>query len=96
MAKDIIIDNPILNGDWNIGHSDQQHIQHILMAKPGDFKNAPLLGVNVPSLMHASLSPLVVQSLEKNIRLNLEADGVKNISVSIDPTTTSIYANGQY
>lgn len=96
MARDIDINNPIVNGDWNIIESDHQHIQHILMAKPGDYKNAPLLGVNIREMINGTLNPKTVAELEKKIRLNLEADGVKNIIISIDSETSTIYTDGTY
>jgi len=96
MAKDINIKAPIVNGDWNVGFSDEQHIEHILMAAPGHFKNAPLLGVNMIEYINSTLSPVTVAELEKKIRLNIESDEAKNILVSIDAQTATIKANGTY
>ncbi len=96
MAKDINLKAPIVNGDWNVSFSDEQHIEHVLMAAPGHFKNAPLIGVNMTDYINSTLSPTTVAELEKKIRLNLEADGAKNISVSVDPATSTINTHGVY
>lgn len=96
MAKDINIKAPIVNGDWNVAFSDEQHVEHILMAAPGHFKNAPLIGVNMMQYINSSLSPKTVSELERKILLNLEADGAKQPFASVDPTTQTIKANGTY
>ncbi|MCX8482861.1 MAG: hypothetical protein ORN50_04720 [Crocinitomicaceae bacterium] len=96
MAKDIIKTEPIKNGDWNIGFSDEQHIQDVLMSAPGHFKNAPLIGVNMNDYINSSLSPATVSELEKKILLNLESDGASKVRVKIDSTTQKIHVNGKY
>ena len=96
MAKDILIQQPFLGGDFNVGESAEQHIHHVVLSNPGHFKNAPLLGVSIIDLMNAPLSPAVVADIERVIRLQLEADGAKEIKVSIDPTTQKFYINGKY
>lgn len=96
MAKDILFDSPFANGDFNIGFSDEQHIKHIIASSPGHFKNAPLLGVQIKDWINASMSPSEQQKLDKHIRLNLEADEVKQITVEVDPQTSEINVNGKY
>ena len=96
MAKDILINAPLKDGDWNIGESDQQHIEHVCMSAPGHFKSSPLLGVNLIDFINSPMSPKTVSELERIIRLNLELDGAKNITIDIDPETKSINTNGSY
>lgn len=96
MAKDIIINAPFKDGDWNVSNSDQQHIEHVCMAAPGHFKMNPLLGVNLTDYINSPMSPKTVSELERSIRLNLELDGATNISVSIDPETQTISTDGTY
>lgn len=96
MAKDIIKSAPFKDGDWNIDVSDQQHIQDVCMAAPGHFKNAPLLGVNLMDYVNSPMSPKTVGELEKKIRLHLELDGAKDITVSINAETKNIYTDGTY
>lgn len=96
MAKDILINAPFKDGDWNIGVSDQQHIEHVCLSAPGHFKSSPLLGVNLREYINAPMSPQTIENLEREIRLNLELDGAKNITIEIDPETKSINTNGTY
>lgn len=96
MAKDILLNEIFKDGDFNVGFSDEQHIEHVLMAQPGHFKNAPLLGVRMIDYINSSLSPRTVAELERKIALNLEADGAKNIVVKIDSTTKNFTINGTY
>lgn len=60
------------NGDFVITDSDQQHIEDIVEAYPGHYKEFPLLGVGVRQYINASGSQAELQS---QIRLQLEADG---------------------
>lgn len=74
-AIDFIVDNDgellIENGDFAIGLSDEQHIADILVAYPGEFKEFPMLGVNIGKAINGSLDG----EIKKEIRLQLVADG---------------------
>lgn len=96
MAKDINIKNLLADGDFNVSFSDEQHVEHILMSAPGHIKNAPLLGVNMVNYINSPLDPKTVGELEKKIKLNLESDGAKNVSVKVNPDTKTITTNGTY
>ena len=96
MAKDILFENPFYNGDFNFGFSDEQHISHLLLSAPGHIKHAPLAGINITDTINASLSPAEQQKLERLIRLNLEADGAKEINVTVDPQTSKINIDAKY
>lgn len=96
MAKDIFKADIFKDGDFNIAFSDEQHIEDVLMSAPGHIKNAPLLGVNIMDYVNAPMSPSTVAELERKIRLNLETDGAKNITVKIDSKTNEISTNGTY
>ena len=53
-VSDILLDSDndivIVNGDLDVGLSDNMHIEHILRAKPGNFYQWPTLGVGVLDL----------------------------------------------
>ena len=70
VKEDIIIEN----GDFKIYKSDQQHIQHILKANPGQFYQHPLVGLAVANYSGASLNP---QALKQAIKTQLKADNYK-------------------
>jgi hypothetical protein len=69
--RDVDNDIAIVNGDFAIGLSDEQHIADILQAYPGDFKQFPLVGVNI----NKAINGAVDGELRKEIRLQLVADG---------------------
>lgn len=74
MRKDILLhddDLRIENGDFVIDESDTQHVQHIINAEKGHYKQFPLLGVGVRRYLNAPLNG----SLRREIQLQLQADG---------------------
>ena len=80
-ARDIkLTDNDLEfnNGDFIITNSDQQHIEDIVEAYTGSYKEFPLLGVGIRQYINAAGAQAELQSI---IRLQLEADGytVNNI-----------------
>ncbi|MBN9293734.1 MAG: hypothetical protein J0G96_07135 [Flavobacteriia bacterium] len=96
MAKDIIIADIFKNGDFNVDYSDEQHINHVITSAPGHFKQHPLIGVNILQYVNAPMSPKIAAELERNIQLQLEADGAKNIKVSVNTATTEVNATATY
>ena len=70
------------SGDIVVGDSDESHIEDILKASPGIFKQFPLLGANINSMLNGEID---VEQRRK-IRLHLESDGysVKNVSFNND------------
>lgn len=95
LVKDILINEDVefKNGDFVIGISDAQHIEHILTAKPGQFYQFPTLGVGVVDLIKSSINR---QALKQKIKVNLESDNyrINKIEVvgGIDELKTSIDA----
>lgn len=96
MAKDILKDDIFKDGDFNVGYSDEQHIQDVILSAPGHFKQNPLIGVDILQYVRSPMSPSTVSQLEREIRLQMQADGAKNIKVRINPKTNSIDAKGTY
>jgi hypothetical protein len=84
MAKDINIDEPFKDGDFNITECDEQNIRSVLLAHPGHFKMSPLIGVGIQQFQNAPLSPAGIASLEREIILQLQADGAKNVVARIN------------
>jgi len=101
-AKDILTgsDNDciILNGDFHVGESDVQHVNDIISAMPGYYKQFPFLGVGIDLYLNSSGKE---QQLENSIRLNMQSDGydVSEVTVQSDNNTidsnTKIYVNGK-
>ena len=64
-------------GDLSIGTSDSQHIQHILQAQPGDFKESPLTGASTIQMLNGSVSGVE----KRRMKSALEADGYRVNSI---------------
>lgn len=86
MANDINYSADLMfdNGDFVVSESTEQHIEDILLAKVGDYKQHPLIGVGIEDWQHAPFTGLVRQNLQREIKLQLDSDGAKNTSVIIE------------
>lgn len=82
-AKDFIFadDLVIQNGDFLVEASDGQHIEHILLADRGQFRQHPLVGVGMQKQYNASPNR---QKLKQEIKLQLRADNmtVKKLTIA--------------
>lgn len=76
--RDIQLDNngdlDVRNGDFIIGESDEQHVESILNAAQGTWKQHPLLGANLPKRTKMPITVSSRAKLNKNIKLQLEYD----------------------
>jgi hypothetical protein len=80
----------IVNGDFVVGASDQQHVVDILQAFQGEYKEFSLLGVGFLSYLKSDNPNSAINSIKehlqsdgydvKNVKINKDANG--NISVS--------------
>lgn len=91
--KDIITDTDfdlsIVNGDISILESDSQHIDHIITADKGHFRQFPLVGVGIVNFLNASSSE---QEIRQVIKLQLEADGFSVKQIKINASNIEIDA----
>lgn len=80
------------DGDYVIGESDMQHIEDILDAYPGEYRNAPLLGVYLQRALNGPMDG----SIRKDIRLNLESDNyqVKKVELTTKIVNVDAERNG--
>jgi hypothetical protein len=76
------------DGDFVEGESDDQHIEDILDAYPGEYRHAPILGV----YLQRAVNGLVDGSLRRDIKLNLESDNYSVKKVEISQENLSIDA----
>lgn len=83
--KDIITDSTndliIENGDLKLNESDSQHVEHIITADKGHFRQWPLIGVGIGRLIKGTINP---QALKQSIKLNLESDNYNVRLIEID------------
>ena len=87
--KDIIVDQTgdleILNGDIFVNESDSQHLEFIITADKGQFRQFPLIGVGIRRFSSGTFD---AQAIRQAIKLQLESDGynVRKVSVSNNGT----------
>jgi len=93
MAQDFLYDDNndllISNGDWAVGESDMQHVQDILLAFPGHYKNSPLSGVGLPAYQNGIMD----RTIERTIKVALEADGAKDKEIKLTDNGLIVTAN---
>ncbi|MEH0154683.1 hypothetical protein V6R21_19070 [Limibacter armeniacum] len=81
--KDILLDedhNPqIINGDFVVGESDEQHIELLMQSAKGDWRESPVLGVE--AINHREGNSKI--SLKRDIERNLELDGYLGVDIDI-------------
>lgn len=86
MATDILVNDEndliIEHGDLVVGFSDVQHIDHMLRANKGDFKESPLIGIGVAKYRDASVSSVLIDKFKKDVSIQLEYDGFSNIDIN--------------
>lgn len=85
MAKDFIFDDnndlEILDGDFKTAESDQQEVEDILIARPGQVYQSPKIGIDINQYKNGSIDP---QQLEQRIKLGLTADGFTVTQVEVN------------
>lgn len=92
--KDFLLDAEgdlnIENGDFVLGESDFQHLELILKSEQGQWKEHPELGAN----LHKAQSGVIDRFLNRDIRVQLEADGFALDELNI--TEMGIEVTGKY
>lgn len=90
LVKDIVLetdnDVAIANGDFVISESDNTHIEHLLLAHKGHYRQHPLAGVGLPQKLGMALSASKVLELKKRIDLQLRLDGYVIAKIQIKQT----------
>lgn len=89
---DILVDDTndlaIVNGDLLVGDATVQHIRHIVVAAPGEYKYAPLLGCAASE----NLNGKVDGSFRRTVRLQLESDGFRVRDIRSTTSTLAVDA----
>lgn len=73
-------DISIVNGDFEVGESERQEIESILIAFKGEFKNTPLLGAEIPRMLKARSTR---QGITREVNEQLKYDGFTRIDFKI-------------
>lgn len=86
-AKDFILDNNgdllIKGGDFVVDLSDTQHVDDILIAAPGTFKNELLVGCDILTELNAPAGAADINRIRKRITTQLELDGLEITEMEI-------------
>ena len=80
----ILTDNEELQflvGDFLVGVSDQQHVQHILKAQKGHYYQNPLIGLGANDLINGTIDR---DLLKQQIKIQLKSDKYNPLEVFID------------
>lgn len=95
ISQDLQVDDAgdilLVNGDYVMDESDMQHIEDILDGYPGEYRNAPLLGV----YLQRAVNGLMDGSIRRDININLQSDNYSVKKIEITDTNLNIDAERQ-
>ena len=84
MVQDILLndsdDLSIVDGDFNVGESNEQHAILIVNTAPGSWKQFPVVGVGIGAFIGSSGQ---TATIKRRINVQMEKDGYTNVQVSI-------------
>lgn len=86
-------DAKIEHGDFAIGNSDPQHIQHITFSQPGDWKQFPLIGFGVMQRLNSPGDLVSSNSIKSDLTLHLTLDNYKVIKITTGQTISELKIN---
>lgn len=85
--KDILFENvdgsydlAIRDGDFFIGISDEQHINHMLEGCPSQYREHPLAGCCIRKMLNGSLEGAEI----RRISMQLKSDGYNVVNIQYD------------
>ncbi len=85
MRQDILVDDnndlQVADGDFVTGQSDQQHVQHIVEAQKGEYKNDPLVGFGI--INYLKRDEKILSEFKRDLKIQLENDDYKNPEIDI-------------
>lgn len=80
------------NGDFVIDESTAQHIEDIMMAAPGHYRQWPLIGGSLFTINKGSFTA----ERERALKVALQYDGLKVAKITFDPTTDKLEVDASY
>lgn len=94
--KDILLDQnadlAILNGDFVVARSNEQHQEHLLVFQKGALKDLPQVGVGLENyLMDDDIDGML-----REIRHQFEKDGMAVQAVAFDELTNGLTYDADY
>lgn len=92
MNKDIVLtedyDLDFANGDFVVEPSDQQHVNCIFLAHPGEYKEFPAVGFGASRFLKKTT--LAKQKFFRELTIQLQMDGYQNPEITTDLTDLKI------
>lgn len=76
----------IENGDFVIDESTAQHMDLLLLSNKGEWRHSPSVGVGLRTFLNSPFGPVQRAGLQREIQIQLEADGAEINTLSIDAT----------
>lgn len=76
----------VVDGDFDIEYSDQQHIKDILESGQGNWKQNPGIGVYIEEMLNGPFG----LSEKRYVRENLSSDGYAQVQLFYDVSTGKI------
>ncbi len=90
--KDLLLDDDFIpqieDGDFVCGDSTQQHVQCLVKANKGDFKEAPQIGFGIDNYINKSMANL--SKFERDLKVELESDGFEDPEISFEDNSLKI------
>ena len=90
--KDIVLDDSldleIVDGDFVVADSGQQHINLLLLTHKGEWKQTPYCGIGIAEFLNEDN----VLEMRKTIRIQLRSDGAKVQSIKYENEKLEIKA----
>lgn len=80
----------IRKGDFRIVRSEEQHIEDILVAAPGHWRQFPIQGVDLPRRLKMRRTQAEVNELRKAIRIQLEYDNWRVNSLDLGDLSKTV------
>lgn len=83
--KDIILnedfDIKIVNGDFVVSESQQQHIEAIFLDKKGEYKEFPLIGFGAENYLKSNVSKT---EFKRDLKIQLAYDEFENAKINLE------------
>ena len=85
MRNDILLNEQnellIIDGDFVIGQSDQQHVKHIVEAFKGEYKANPLVGFG--AINYLKKDEMIESEFRRDLKIQLENDGYNDTEIDL-------------
>lgn len=88
VVKDIELteDNDLLiiNGDFSARKSDEMHVEHIMVADKGQYRQSPMIGLGLAKYVNAKFDGILKNKIRRLLSVMLESDGLSIKKLVID------------